>query len=334
MSILTIKLLLAINYAKRRQNMKSHSGKAMSYIGLFFVVFVWGCSPLITLELYKYYSPTFRLFFSELVLFIAYMIICGKDIKRFNFDYIKIGVPTGIFLALANMTQKIGLLYTTPAKYAFLENLSCISVPVLMYILVRKKPTFMTVLSCITCLASVFVLNGISFNDASSWGIGEVLCAAAGLLYGFNIAGTGAYAKNFCTPLYLAVQSGVSTIIYLISSFAFSKILITGDTGIAAPMEKIVFSMNPVHIAAVVLTALIVSAMCWTIRTNAMKHIDASIVAIIMPFSAVITSVISILLGEDILSTKLVVGGILGLFAIFMSSYNDIFRRKLGEKHH
>lgn len=310
--------------------MKSHSGKAMAYLGLFFVVFIWGCSPLITLELYKYYSPTFRLFFSELVLFAAYIIICGKNIKCFNLDYIKIGIPTGIFLALANMTQKIGLLYTTPAKYAFLENLSCISVPILMYILVRKKPSVMTILSCITCLASVFVLNGISFSDAS-WGIGEALCAAAGLLYGFNIAGTGAYAKNFCTSLYLAVQSGVSTVVYLISSFAFEKILITGKSGIAVPIEKIVFSINPVHIAAVVLTALIVSALCWTIRTNAMKHIDASIVAIIMPFSAVITSVLSIILGEDVLSVKLVVGGILGLLAIFMSSYNDIFRRRLSE---
>lgn len=310
--------------------MKSHSGKAMAYLGLFFVVFIWGCSPLITLELYKYYSPTFRLFFSELVLFAAYIIICGKNIKRFNLDYIKIGIPTGVFLALANMTQKIGLLYTTPAKYAFLENLSCISVPILMYILVRKKPSVMTILSCITCLASVFVLNGISFSDAS-WGIGEALCAAAGLLYGFNIAGTGAYAKNFCTSLYLAVQSGVSTVVYLISSFAFEKILITGKSGVAVPIEKIVFSINPVHIAAVVLTALIVSALCWTIRTNAMKHIDASIVAIIMPFSAVITSVLSIILGEDVLSVKLVVGGILGLLAIFMSSYNDIFRRRLSE---
>lgn len=310
--------------------MKSHSGKAMAYLGLFFVVFIWGCSPLITLELYKYYSPTFRLFFSELVLFAAYIIICGKNIKCFNLDYIKIGIPTGIFLALANMTQKIGLLYTTPAKYAFLENLSCISVPILMYILVRKKPSVMTILSCITCLASVFVLNGISFSD-TSWGIGEALCAAAGLLYGFNIAGTGAYAKNFCTPLYLAVQSGVSTVVYLISSFAFEKILITGKSGVAVPIEKIVFSINPVHIAAVVLTALIVSALCWTIRTNAMKHIDASIVAIIMPFSAVITSVLSIILGEDVLSVKLVVGGILGLLAIFMSSYNDIFRRRLSE---
>lgn len=310
--------------------MKLHSGKAMAYLGLFFVVFIWGCSPLITLELYKYYSPTFRLFFSELVLFAAYIIICGKNIKCFNLDYIKIGIPTGIFLALANMTQKIGLLYTTPAKYAFLENLSCISVPILMYILVRKKPSVMTILSCITCLASVFVLNGISFSDAS-WGIGEALCAAAGLLYGFNIAGTGAYAKNFCTSLYLAVQSGVSTVVYLISSFAFEKILITGKSGVAVPIEKIVFSINPVHIAAVVLTALIVSALCWTIRTNAMKHIDASIVAIIMPFSAVITSVLSIILGEDVLSVKLVVGGILGLLAIFMSSYNDIFRRRLSE---
>ncbi len=309
------------------QNGKSK--KPAAYVGLFFVVLVWGFIPFFTLQLNKYYSPTFRVFFSEVILLTTYIIMSKKHIKGFNFQYIKIGIPTGFFLTLANICQKIGLLYTTPAKYAFLENLSCITVPVLMYILVKKKPGFATVLSCILCLISIFVLNGMSLQDASSWGVGEILCAVAGLLYGFNIAGTSVYAKNLYAPLYLAVQSFVGIAV----SFIFSVILhftnYTTAEGVKMPIEKIVFSAKPQHIIFAAAVAIVSSALCWTIRTNAMKHINASTVAIIMPFSAVITGVVSVLIGTDELNVNLIVGAILGFAAIVMSSFDDIFKRNI-----
>lgn len=297
--------------------------KTISYLGLFFVVFVWGCSPLLTLELYKYYSPTIRICFSELILLAAYILISKKHIKKFSSEYLKIGIPTGFFLALANISQKIGLMYTTPARYAFLENLSCITVPILVFLLVKKKQSVTTWIASTICLISAFVLNGVSFSG-SSWGIGEILCAVSGLLYGFNIAGTGIYANKLHAPLYLATQCIVGFTVSLIFSLVLNFLDFTGS----GPIEKIVFSFNPVHLAFAVIVALVSSALCWTIRTNAMKHIDATIVAVIMPFSAVITSILSVLSGKDTLNYNLIVGGALGLLAIFMSSYDDI-RKKL-----
>lgn len=309
----------------RKGGIKLKNKTTLSYIGLIFVIFIWGCSPLITLDLYKYYSPTIRVCFSEFLLVIAYLLISGKHIKEFNLDYIKIGVPTGFFLALANITQKIGLLYTTPARYAFLENLSCISVPILMYFLIKKKPNLMTAIACIVCLASTFVLNGVSLTG-SPWGIGEILCAASGLLYGFNIAGTGIYAKKLNVTLYLAVQSTTGFIVSLISTIALNNITIT-NAGVTGPIEKIMFSFDPLHILYVIVFVLLSSALCWILRTNALKHIDARVVAVISPFSAVITGILSVLAGTDTLDINLILGCSLGLLAIFLSSYEDIFKK-------
>lgn len=299
--------------------------KIMSYIGLFFVVFVWGAVPLFTLQLYKFYSPTVRVCFSELVLVAAYLFLSRKHLKEFDLSYLKIGIPTGIFMTLANICQKIGLLYTTPAKYAFLENLSCITVPVIMFILARKKPKFTTILGCVVCLFSTFVLNGASFSG-TAFGVGEILCGVAGLLYGFNIALTGIYAKKLNTALYLATQAVTSFFVSLLFSILFNFISIPTQAG-AKIIEPIVFSFKPSHMLFVILLALISSALCWTIRTNAMKHIDASIVAVIMPFSAAVTGILSVLSGTDTFSLNLVLGILLGLFAIFLSSFDDIFKR-------
>lgn len=306
--------------------MTAPSKKTISYIGLIFVVLVWGFCPILTLKLYKLYSPTARLCFSEFVLLTAYILISGKHIKELNPQYLKIGIPTGIFLALANITQKVGLLYTTPAKYAFLENLSCVTVPVLIFLLTKEKPKFTEVSASFVCLLSAFVLNGISFSD-SSWGIGEILCAISGLLYGFNIAGTGIYAKKLNVPLYLAVQTFTAFIISAISTTVLNSCTVTTSSGTKEPIEKIMFSLNLSHMIFVILFTLITSALCWIIRTNSMKHIDACIVAVIMPFSAVVTSVVSVLTGTDTFDIRLLLGGMLGLCAIFLSGYDDIFRK-------
>lgn len=305
--------------------MTNISKKAISYIGLFFVVLMWGSSPLLTLQLYKFYSPTIRVCFADMILVITYIILSRNHIKEFNLNYIKIGVTTGFFLSLANISQKIGLLYTTPARYAFLENLSCITVPVLMYILAKKKPKITTIAASFLCLMSAFILNGMSFSD-STCGIGEILCGISGLLYGFNIAGTGIYAKKLNTTLYLATQSLTSFFISSISAVLFNFMTLPSNTAIQKPIEQIIFSLNPIHILSVILLTLICSALCWTIRTNAMKHIDASVVAIIMPFSAVITSVLSVFLGTDTFDTNLILGAILGLLAIFLSNFENIFK--------
>lgn len=304
------------------------SKKSLSYLGLFFVVFIWGCNPLIMLEMYKYYSPTIRLCFFELILLISYLIFSHKHIRKFNIDYIKVGIPTGIFLAFANITQKIGLLYTTPTKFAFLENLSCITVPIVMYFITKKKPGFMTVLSCFVCMVGIMILSGVTLTDASSWGIGETLCAIAGLLFGFNIAGTSVYAKKLYAPLYLAVQSSVGFLMSLVFSLILNFTTVTSSNGSVAPIEKIVFSFRIEHILFLIAAAVITNALCWIIRTNAMKHVEASIVAIIMPFSSVVTGVVSVISGNDILNSNLIWGGILGIISIFISCYDDIFKRK------
>lgn len=290
--------------------------KVLSYIGIFIVVFVWGISPLITYELNRHYSPTFKVAISELILILTYLAISGKKIKTLDMSYIKPGLITGLFLALANISQKIGLLYTTPAKYAFLENLSCIAVPVVLYFLIRKKPTVFTYLSSIICLAGVFILNGVSLDG--SLGIGELLCAAAGILYGFNIAGTACYAKKLYAPLYLAVQSVAGLVVSLIFAIALNF----WPAGNGNVIEKIVFSPDIKLFVFMVFYVVITSAFCWIIRTNSLKHIPASAVSVIMPFSAVVTAVASIIAGTDTLSLNIVVGGFLAVAAIIISSFD------------
>ncbi len=127
--------------------------KAGAYGGLIFVIFIWGLSPLITIHLQTYFSPTIRIVTGTFFCDISMILISIKHLNLLNKQYFKIAVPTGLCLAAADISQKIGLTYyESPSHYAFLENLSVVVVPILMSILIKKKPNILTVVSAVLCL--------------------------------------------------------------------------------------------------------------------------------------------------------------------------------------
>lgn len=284
-----------------------------AYLGLVFVILVWGVFPLITLFFYDYYSPTMRLAFTAIISAVALLFISRKKLKMLDKSYFALAIPTGISMSLADIVQKIGLKYTTPTHYAFLENLSCIVVPILLIFFVKKLPRPITIVASVLCLLSSFALTGMSGDMEGVYWYGDLLCALSGLFFGINIAATGAFGMKMYTPLYLMIQMFTEAV------FSFIGALILDAAGI----EKIVFNFDWRLILANVVTVLIGSTLCWLIRTNAIKHVGASVVAVMTPFSSVVTTVCSIILGKDKISVGLVLGVILGLAAILLSSFAD-----------
>lgn len=290
-----------------------------AYVLIIIVIFIWGISPPINSYLNQSYSVTLRGLIVSAIATVTLLLLSIKKLKRLNVKYLKV-VPTGIFLSVATLLQKIGLLYTTPVKYAFLENLSCIVVPIILFFAIKKRPNVLTAISCVLCLVGTFILTGMSFSlENISFGIGEFLCALAGILFGFNIAYTGMYIKEFDTVLYLLVQHITSTVICVISLILLTSIKING-----VPIEVVKFSWDIKGVIILVSLAIVSDLLCWILRTYSMKFVNPTAVSIIMPFSAVITGVSSVLYGMDELSFNLITGGTISLIAAIISGIADI----------
>ena len=240
--------------------------KAISYIGLIFVVFVWGTGALTNKYFLGFYSPTFGLAWSSMVSVVALAIIFRKKLKRITKSYFKVAIPLGIIYTMADLFQKIGLQYTTPTVYSFLENLSCIVVPFLIWLLMKKSPSILQIIGSVVCLASAFILSGMGKEGAGFFlGAGEILCGLAGIFYGINIAGTSVYTKKLDSGLYILVLLAVECVLTLVLSLCFHFIKING-----APIEAIRFSFNPWLLLSRTAIVLISCALCWIIRTSSM----------------------------------------------------------------
>lgn len=108
-------------------------------------------------------------------------------------------------------------------------------------------------------------------------------------------------------------------ILSLIVAIAFNFITMNG-----VPIEVIRFSWNPLLLFSRIAIVLISSTLCWVIRTNSMKHVDATVVAVMMPFSSIVAGILSVLVGMDELSVNLVLGAVLGLIAMLICAFGDI----------
>ena len=292
----------------------------IAYMMLILVILLWSASPLINAVLNEKCSVGLRSVLISAISVITLLIICGKRLKNLNKEYLKCALPTGACLAMASIVQKIGLYYTTPTKYAFLENLSCVVVPIILFFAIKKRPSALTIISSILCLIGAFVLGGMNFSAENiSFGIGEVLCSLSGVLYGVNIAYTGDKIKKFDALLFLFIQQCANAFISILSLVVFTNVKING-----APIEVVSFSFDTTCILLILSLALVSNVLCWFLRTYALKFVNPTAVAVMMPFSAVVTGVMSLIMGMDTLSTEFIVGALISLVAVILSSIADI----------
>ena len=292
------------------------------YAGILFVVSFWGISSILYTYLYRYYSAsalcTLMTFFCALF----FLILTRKKWHLFDRRYWRIALPICGINALACMLQRIGLQYTTPAKYAFLEHLCCVVVPIMMFVFTKKSPARAQWCASLLCLTGCFVLSGVSFMGGGSVGLGDALCATAGILFGVCVAAIGTYTRGMDGTLYMLVHTSTYFVVSLATTLLLDRVAVGG-----VPMEKIVFTLDARALLPAILIGLVDIALCWLLKTEANRHIDPSTTAVIGPFSAVITGTVSVLVGMDMFTPRLLIGGSLILVAAILPDTLTALRR-------
>lgn len=295
-----------------------------AYVGIISVVLIWGVVPSIKkMIIANKISASLFSTITALMAALVLLLINIKNLKHLRKEYFKIAVPSGACLGIAALAQALAYNFNaSPTNQAFLENLSCIVVPIILFFTVKKKPTVLTVLSAVLCLISSMVLSGF-FGDKLTFNAADILNAFAGIMYGVNIAITGTYAKKFIASLYVMIQLFVKTVLSLVMTVMFNYICIG-----SSPIDAIVFDFDISLLLALIGLGVVSNAVCWTIRTSSMKYISPNAVSVIMPFSSAVTGLFAIIIGQDQFTLTLLIGGILGLAASFMSASSDIAERK------
>ena len=291
-----------------------------AYLGISAIILIWGLIPSAKKALIgDHFSASVYTVITTFSAAVVLLILSAKKLKQLDGSYFKIAVPTGLCVGIASLAQALAYNFNaSPVNQAFLENISCIVVPILLFIMIKKRPNLLTVAACILCMISSVVLTGV-FKNGAIFCTADILNALAGIFYGFNIALTGIYAKKFNASLYVMIQLFTQSLFAAGMTEAFHFIHIG-----SAPIDTFVFTPNLWLIFAIIGIGIVTNAVCWTIRTAAMKYVSPTVVAVIMPLSAVATSLFAVMIGQDTLSPSLVIGATLGIVAGITSGIGDL----------
>ena len=293
--------------------------KVIAFLVLIGVVVMWGLAPVASKAIFNAenpaYSPGLLVAIRGLLAIIVLGAFINKGFKKINKSYLLTAIPAGFILAMAYIFQFTGLKYIdATSKNAFLENISCVTIPVFMFIFVREKPTWYNILAALICVVgSIFLIgNGFTilhFFDNVTF-LGDGLSAIGGLFFGLDIAFTKVYCKDKDPLLYVFLQLCVLTIVCFAYTFIFE----------GAIFHTIAFSIDWLSVLEVLFLGIVCTALCWVARAWAMKYIDALTVSLLVPLSAVVATTLSIAFQMETFNLNLLVGGLIILLSIAVSA--------------
>ena len=231
----------------------------------------------------------------------AVMILVKPSVlKAFDGPMIKHGIYLGVLLALGYITQTIGLELSTAAITGFLTGLYVVLTPIFGWLIFRKKAGKRLIAGVIlaTIALALISINGLSFEVGQLW---VVTCA---FLFAAHIVGLSIWSPGKDVYALTVMQLAVVAAVSWIGAFA-------NDGAYQSPYDFAGWF-------AVLFTAVFATAIAFLVQTWAQSLMDASRVAILLTSEMVWAAVIAVLVGQEVLDIKTIIGGAIMITAMLI----------------
>ena len=238
---------------------------------------------------------------------VALLVLAPRALGRMSSDARKHAVVLGLLYGLAQILQTAGLAHTPASVSGFITGMYVVSTPILAAVILRHRitPLVWAAVALATVGLGVLTLNGFSI------GYGEAITLVAAILYALHIVSLGAWANARDAMGMTIVQLMVITVV----CFA------------ATAPDGVVLPSNPRDWLSVVYMAVFAGALALAGQTWAQAHLRPTRAAIIMSMEPVFAAFFAVLLGGELLTVRMIVGGLLVLTAMLIVEV--IPRRKI-----
>lgn len=269
---------------------------------LLLTTMIWGMGfPLTQILITNGFGPftimSGRFFIGSVVLFIIFF----KRLRHINKQTIYWGLLTGVLLFLGFAFQTIGIVYTTPSKNAMITQMMVIMVPFIIWFVTKQRPNQHAFIGAMIALFGGVILTA-NFNDLGAINLGDFLTFLCAVMVAAHVVLSATISK----------KESIDTVNYTLIQFLFAAMV----SMLLIPLETVpsvtLSSAWPLAILGIMNTA-------WgfTIQTFAHRYSNASRTSVIVTTEAFFAAVFSILLGQELLTYQLVVGGGLLLGALY-----------------
>ena len=283
-------------------------------IALILITIIWGGSFLTVQYGLNFCSPILFVALRFAAAAFAVSLISFKHLKGMSLTEVCAGAAIGAAIAIGYGTQTVGLQTISSSESAFLTALYVPLVPILLWLLFRKKPYVMTWLGALFAFIGLVLLTGNGF-DAIQLNFGQTL----------TILGSIAIALEIILISYFAPQVNTRrvTVLQLVfaSLFCFVLAPFLGETQLP--------EFHP-HLAMILVGLGMASAIIQLVMNRAQEMVDPSQAAIIYAGEPIWASLFGRLAGERLPALALL-GGILVVLGVMVSEWRPKFLRASSE---
>lgn len=248
---------------------------------------------------------------------IATIILCSvffNQLKQISKSTLKKGTLAGFFLFVGFVFQTVGLKYTTVSNNAFLSAIAVIFVPIIGIFLGRKIDRYGIIGTILTVIGIVFLtING----SLTSINIGDVLTILGAMFYAIQILLVDMFAKEEDVTVFTIVQI---TMCFL---FSLITMLIRGDL-----FFNITFNSG----GGVIYLAVFSTAIGLFLQVLGQKSTTETRAAIIMSTESVFGTIFAIILLNQALTIKVIIGCIIIFIAIIISEVKPFAKKQKNKR--
>ena len=276
--------------------------KILGILGLVTVTIIWGGGFVASDIALQSFTPFQILFIRFLIGAFCMGVPARKERKTITKEEIFCGFLLGAALFSGFALQILGLQYTTASKNAFLTATNVVMVPFIAFLLERKKIELKSIAGAILALSGAGIL---SLTSDFSVGLGDSLTLFCAIGFAFQIYLTGKYVHRI-RPAILNFMQMLSAAILSFIGLLFSGIITL--TGVSSS-----------GLLAMLYLGVVSTTVCYFLQTWAQKYVDESKSAIILSLEAVFGTVFSVILLQEEVTGRMLLGSLTIFLAVLVS---------------
>ena len=232
-----------------------------------------------------------------------------KERKTITKEEIFCGFLLGAALFSGFALQILGLQYTTASKNAFLTATNVVMVPFIAFLLERKKIELKSIAGAILALSGAGIL---SLTSDFSVGLGDSLTLFCAIGFAFQIYLTGKYVHRIRPTILNFMQMLFAAILSFIGLLFSGRIAFEG--------------VSSSGWLAMLYLGVVSTTVCYFLQTWAQKYVDETKSAIILSLEAVFGTVFSVILLQEEVTSRMILGSVTILLAVMISEVS--FKKK------
>ena len=266
-------------------------------MSLLLVAIVWGGGFIAVKDALDSVTPFYIMAMRFGISAIIMLLIFRKKIKLINKKDLKVGTAIGLLLFLGFAAQTIGMNYTTAGKNAFLTGTNVVIVPFLYWIISKRKPDIYSLISAFMCFIGIGILT---LDGGIHIGLGDILTLICAVFFAAHIVAVGFFTKKIDTILLVIIQLSAAAIFSIIAALIYEPI------------------PQPLHsdtIFAIGYLSIFSTMLAFIIQNVAQKYTSSTHAAIILCLESVFGSILSVIMLNEIFTSKM----ILGCLTIFLA---------------